>query len=337
VYEQELPGTYDISLGTGTVSPPPEPFVDFDENLTPVSPTGPTNVIAPQVVTANNPTPSTWYYDESDLTSFVPAGALLVAGGTPVSVYNSQIPGTHTLTVIPTGSSATTANLYPYSSEYTSIWYGDCADEQPTNAANYNELQPSEGGTALVSLGGLDDLAYSVTKTSGAPTGLVMGATAQATMADTDSSCANDTVTPVNTGTGGISQTGVVVISTAVSSCSLHTNPVICDSSMSAAYDGEQVVATGLQSNAYVYGASSGSFTLSSSPVASQPITSTATTFALVGETYDVTVTDPYNHADTAMVPLMVNPNGVIKWTAAPAGTFSQYPLTGTAITIPVL
>jgi hypothetical protein len=106
---------------------------------------------------------------------------------------------------------------------------------------------------------------------------------------------------------------------------------------MSAAYDGEQVVATGLQSNAYVYNASSGSFTLSSSPVASQPITSTVSSFALVGETYDVTVTDPGPPVHTsAITPLMVNPNGVIKWTTAPAGTFSQYPLTGTAITIPV-
>jgi hypothetical protein len=337
-YEQELPGTYDVSLSTGSVSSPPEPFVDVGEDLTPVAPPleWPTNVTYAQVVTANNPTSSTWSYDESDLTSFVPAGTLAVAAGTPVSVSSSSIPGTHMVTVIPIGSSATTAYLYPFSGGYGDIWYGDCSDEQPTNAANYNTLSPSEGGTALVSIGGLDDLAYEVTKTS-APTGPLVGATAQAVMSDTDSSCANDTVTPANTVAGGISQTGVVVISTQISGCSLHANPVICDSSMSAAYDGEQVVATGLPSNAYVYGASSGSFTLSSSPVASQPITSTVTSFALVGETYDVTVTDPGPPVHTsAIVPLMVNPNGVIKWTIAPAGTFSQYPLTGTAITIPV-
>jgi hypothetical protein len=338
VYEQELPGTYDVSLGTGTVSLPPEPCVDVGEDLTPVAPPleWPTNVTYAQVVTANSPTSSTWKYDESDLTSFVPAGTLPVAAGTPVSVSSSSIPGTQMVTVIPTGSSATTAYLYPFSSGYGDIWYGDCGDEQPTNAANYNALSPSEGGTSLVSLGGLDDLAYEVLKTS-PPAGPLVGATALATMADTDASCNNDTVTPVTTIAGGISQTGVVVISTQVSGCSLHTNPVTCDSGMSTAYDGEQVVATGLQSNAYVYGASSGSFTLSSSPVASQPITSTVTSFALVGETYDVTVTDPGPPVHmSAIVPLMVNPNGVIKWTIAPAGTFSQYPLTGTAITIPV-
>jgi hypothetical protein len=339
VYEQELPGTYDISLGTGTVSPPPQPFVDLGEDLTPLAPPSdwPTNVTTAMVVTADNPTSSIWNYDESDLTTFVPAGTLPVATGTPVSVNSTQIPGNHMITVIPAGSSATTAYLYPFSGTgYSDIWYGDCGDEQPPNVANYNTLQPSEGGTALVSLGSLGDLAYQVTKTL-APTGPLANATAQAVMSDTDSSCPNDTVTPAITGAGGISQSGVVMITAQVSGCSLHTNPVTCDSNMSAAYDGEQVVATGLQSNAYVYNASSGSFTLSSSPVASQPITSTVSSFALVGETYDVTVTDPGPPVHTsAITPLMVNPNGVIKWTTAPAGTFSQYPLTGTAITIPV-
>ncbi len=60
------------------------------------------------------------------------------------------------------------------------------------------------------------------------------------------------------------------------------------------------------------------------------------TNFDLVGETYDVTVTDPGPPVHAATVHLMVNPNGVIKWGVLPAGTFSQYPLTGTAVTIPV-
>jgi hypothetical protein len=59
------------------------------------------------------------------------------------------------------------------------------------------------------------------------------------------------------------------------------------------------------------------------------------TNVVLIGETYTVTVTDPINSA-TASTNLMVNPNGVIKWGIIPAGTFSQYPLTGTAVTIPV-
>jgi hypothetical protein len=66
------------------------------------------------------------------------------------------------------------------------------------------------------------------------------------------------------------------------------------------------------------------------------PLTSaTVTSVFLIGETYAVTVTDTSNGA-TASTNLMVNPNGVVKWTAIPAGTFSQYPLTGTALTIPV-
>ena len=336
VYEQELPGTYDISLGTGTVSPPPEPFVDLGEDLTPVAPSlyWPTNVVHTMVVTANNPSPTTWSYDEADLTSFVPAGTLPVATGTPVSVESSQMP--HWVTVIPAGSSATTAYLYPFSgSSYQSIWYGDCAGEEP---ANLNTLSASEGGTALVSMGGLDDLAYEVIKTP-ANTAL-SGATAIATMVNDDPSCPNDSVTPVTSGTppnaAGISQTGVVVDSIDEPGCSLASNPVSC-SSIKAADDGKQVVATGLPANAYVYNASAGSFTLSSSPVASQPITDAAiTNFYVIGETYSVQVTDSGPPVHTATVSLMVNPNGVIKWGVLPAGTFSQYPLTGTAVTIPV-
>jgi len=333
VYEQELPGTYDISLGTGSVSPPPEPFVDLDQDLTPVSPSWPTNVTTSQVVTANTTTSPTFYYDEADLTTFVPAGALPVAGGTPVSVENTHMLHTPWVTVIPAGSSATTAYLYPFSTQaYGSIIYGDCPDEQP---ANLNTLQASEGGTALVSMGGLDDLAYEVVKTPGNTA--LSGATATATMVNDDPSCTNnDTVTPVATNASGISQTGVVVDSIDEPGCSLAHNPVSC-STIQAADDGKQVVATGLSSNAYVYNASAGSFTLSSSPVASQPITDSVTNFYVIGETYNVTVTDPGPPVRTTTVNnLMLNPNGVVKWGVLPAGTFYQGPLTGTALTIPV-
>jgi hypothetical protein len=334
VYEQELPGTYDISLGTGSVSPPPEPFVDLDEDLTPLSASWPTNVATAMVVTANTTMLSTWSYDEADLTSFVPAGTLSVAAGTPVSVDNSQIPNAHWATVIPAGSSATTAYLYPFSTQYGSIWYGDCTDEQPVNL---NTLQATEGGTALLSMGGLDDLAYEVTKPLLLGTPLA-GATATATMVNDDSSCPNDTVTLVPTDASGISQTGVVVDMISQPGCSLTTVGSQTCPTILAADDGKQVWAPGLPSNAYVYGANSltHKFTLSSSPVASVPFTSAAVTnVVLIGETYTVTVTDPINSA-TASTNLMVNPNGVIKWGIVPAGTFSQYPLTGTAITIPV-
>jgi hypothetical protein len=336
VYQQELPGTYDISLGTGTVSPPPEPFVDVGEDLTPLAPplNWPTNVATAMVVTANTTTSPVWDYDEADLTSFVPAGTLPVATGTPVSVDSTQMPGSHWMTVIPAGSSATTAYLYPFSGGYGAIWYGDCTGEIP---ATFSSLSPIEGGTALVSLGGLDDLAYEVTKGGSA----YSGATATATMVNDDPSCTNnDQVVPVPTGSSpnpaGVSQTGVVVDSIDEPGCSLAHNPVSC-STIQAADDGKQVVATGLPSNAYVYNASAGSFTLSSSPVASVPITDNITNFYVIGETYNVQVTDPLN-LDTANANnLMVNPNGVIKWGILPAGTFYQYPLTGTALTIPVL
>jgi hypothetical protein len=294
------------------------------------------------VVATNTTMLSTWSYDEADLTSFVPAGTLPVAAGTPVSVDNSQIPNSDWATVIPAGSGATTAYLYPFSTQYGStpstpgIWYGDCLGEAP---ATPNTLQATEGGTALLSMGGLDGLAYEVTKplVAGSP---LAGATATATMVNDDPSCPNDTVTPVATNASGISQTGVVVDWIAEPTCTLHTNPMTCGT-IQAADDGKQVSAPGLPSNAYVYNVGSpapGDFTLSSSPVASQPITVTPaiTNFDVVGETYNVTVTDPGPPVHTATTNLMVNPNGVIKWGILPAGTFSQYPLTGTALTIPV-
>jgi hypothetical protein len=201
-------------------------------------------------------------------------------------------------------------------------------------------FEAAEGGSALVSLGGLADLAYEVTKTAGSPLGAAAGATATATMVNDDSSCNNDTVTPVATNSSGISQTGVVVDGESQPGCSLTVVGSQSCPGVLAADDGKQVWAASglLPSNAYVYGANSAShaFTLSASPVASVPLTSTATTVVFYGETYNVTVTDPYNTTQTATVGLMVNPNGVIKWTAQPAGTFSQYPLTGTAVTIPV-
>jgi hypothetical protein len=182
-------------------------------------------------------------------------------------------------------------------------------------------------------MGGLDDLAYEVTK-AGNP---FTGATAIATMVNDDPSCTNnDMVDPVATNASGISQTGVVVASIDEPGCSLAHNPVSCGTIM-AADDGKQVVATGLPSNAYVYNASPGSFTLSSSPVASQPITDAVTGFYVIGETYNVKVTDPGNGNTATVNNLMLNPNGVIKWGILPAGTFYQGPLTGTALTIPVL
>jgi hypothetical protein len=336
VYEQELPGTYDISLSTGTVSPPPEPFVDFDEDLTPVSPSWPTNVATTMTVQANATKTWTYNYDEGDLTSFVPAGTLPVATGTPVSVENGGLPNAPWTTVIPAGSSATSADLYPFSGEYTAIWYGDCTDEIQ---ANFGTLQASEGGTALVSIPGLDDLAYEVLKTPPVAGTALAGATAVATMVNDDPSCTNnDAVIPVPTNSSGISQTGVVVDQEPESGCTLTGAPgsQTCPSVVPAD-DGKQVWASGLPSNAYVYGATAGhTFTLSSSPVSSVPFTSaTVTNVVLIGETYSVKVTDT-GDGNTATTNLMVNPNGVIKWGVIPAGTFSQYPLTGTAVTISV-
>jgi len=331
VYEQELPGTYDISLATGAVSPPPEPFVDLDEDLNPVSNTAPTNVAAVWTVTANNPTTPSFSYDEGDLTTFQAAGTLQAATGIPVSVENSHITPLGWTTVVPAGSSATTADLYPYSAPgYTSIWYGDCPHEMP---ANLNTLQPSEGGTALVSMGGLDDLALGFTKL-GLP---YSNLTATATMVNDDVGCPNDTVGLVAP-TLGTSQSGVVVDWQAEGGlCSLATNPVTCGTNMTPADDGKQVVASGVPSNAYVYNVGSpaaGDFTLSSSPVASHPLTATAVNFSIVGETYNVTATDLAGGGQATANGLMVNPNGVVQWAVKPAGTF--YPLTGTALTIAV-
>ncbi len=156
-------------------------------------------------------------------------------------------------------------------------------------------------------------------------------------MVNDDPNCTNnDAVVPVPTNSSGISQTGVVVDEEAEPGCTLSSNPATCPTVVPAD-DGKQIWAPGLPSNAYVYGATAGhTFTLSSSPVSSVPFTSaTVTNVVLIGETYSVKVTDT-GDGNTATTNLMVNPNGVIKWGVIPAGTFSQYPLTGTAVTIPV-
>jgi prepilin-type N-terminal cleavage/methylation domain-containing protein len=335
VYEQELPGTYDISVGTGNVSPPPEPFVDLDQDLTPVSNIQPTNTTYAYVVTANTPTSPTFRYDEADLTTFQPAGTLQVATGTPVSVDNTQA---HWETVIPAGSSATTAYLYPFSTTqpYGDIWYGDCFGEQPLNE---NTLQAIEGGTSVVSLGGLDDLALEFTK-AGSP---YSNLTASATMVNDDPTCSNNDTLGLAAPTAGISQTGVVVDQVSAPGCTLSGSTATCPAGeILASDDGKQVWAgsPGLPSNAYVYNANplASTFTLSTSPVTSVPLTSTTTSFnfVLIGETYNVTATDSAGGGQATVNNLMVNPNGVVKWGVIPPGTFYQYPLTGTALTIAV-
>ena len=70
---------------------------------------------------------------------------------------------------MPHGTSASSAQLFPYTNGYT-IWYGDCVtvasvtQEEPTGATTFS-LSPQ--GTATANITGLDTLTLAVTQTGG--------------------------------------------------------------------------------------------------------------------------------------------------------------------------
>jgi hypothetical protein len=316
VYEQELPGNYNVTLGTATGFTPP--FVDPSESQAPTTAT-------PETVTANTTVSWPWSFDQSDVTSFASSGSVPVAGGAPVSVFNSHMPGVHWTTVIGAGSGAASADLYPFTSTYTGVWYGDCLDEQPLSPST---LTATPAGTSVVAVNGLGTLDVETLKSS-VP---FAGATVTATMVNNDTSCTNnDTLTLPVTNGSGISQAGVIMDTRTDTGVTVTSGShTVTDPSLLSTDAGKLVVGTGIPSNAYVYGVSGTSFTLSSSPVTSTPLTATATSasLSLVGEKYSVTATDTGTHQSTTVSNLMVNPNGIVQG--------SNF-LSGTAVTVSVL
>jgi hypothetical protein len=101
----------------------------------------------------------------------------------PISVGNTSLKPSGVNTVVPHGSTATTVQLFPYTTGY-SVWYGDCATQgAPEYPAGPTTFSLSPQGGAAASITGLDTLTLAVTQTSAG----VQPPTATATVADPNS------------------------------------------------------------------------------------------------------------------------------------------------------
>ena len=124
-----------------------------------------------------------FHYDEAGTVSFTPRPRPPLPSGMP-DLGRQQLPAAvgHQRRSCAHGASATTAQLFPYTTGYT-IWYGDCTTqgtvtkEQPTGATTF-ALSPQGSATAQIT--GLDTLTLAVTQTSGGS----QAPTATATVAD---------------------------------------------------------------------------------------------------------------------------------------------------------
>jgi hypothetical protein len=166
VYLQEPVGQYNISLASPTGGPT---FIDWQDqavvDLTP-SQTGVSvaTVGLPAFVPA-------FHYDEAGTVTMSPSASAPVASGLPISVSNGgNLQPTGTQTIVAYSTSATSIQLFPYTTAY-SVWYGDCTTtagvtkEQPTAPTTFT-LSPQ--GSATASITGLDTLAITATRSGGA-------------------------------------------------------------------------------------------------------------------------------------------------------------------------
>jgi Tfp pilus assembly protein PilV len=305
VYEEELPGTYYVTLGSYTTPP----FVDQYENAAPSTQNLP---YSEQVVTAGSATIWTATYNQGGKVNFVPSGGVAVAGGTPVSVGNTGIPTSSWATVVAAGSSTTSATLYPFTSSY-SVWYGDCLAEEPASASTVSAVA---GGTSSVSISGLVNLTVEpVSNATG--TTAYPGATVTATVADPVSAdaCPSDVLT-LPTSSTSVTQPEAAVVETSRSDAGSGTTistDKITDPSIATTDQGKQVTGPGIPAGSYVGTVTAGaSFLLWKSPVSSggtQNATATGTnvTIVLTGETYTVNVQGAANP-----VHITINPGGVV-------------------------
>jgi hypothetical protein len=160
VYLEEPLGTYTVSLGSPSSGPT---FIDWQENLTP-------SQASISVPTAGLPTFVTFHYDEAATVSFTPGGSAPAATGMPISVADGgSLQPEGIATVVAAGSASTSAQLFPYTSDYT-VWYGDCGtisgvtEEQP---AVPTDVAVTPNSTSSVTINGLDTLALTITRSSG--------------------------------------------------------------------------------------------------------------------------------------------------------------------------
>jgi Tfp pilus assembly protein PilV len=327
VYEEELPGTYYVTLGSSTTPP----FVDQYEN------TGPSTLNLPyseQVVTAGSATIWTATYNQGGKVNFAPSGGVAVAAGTPVSVGNTGIPSSSWTTVVAAGSSATSATLYPFTSTYT-VWYGDCLAEEPATAATVSAIA---GGTSSVSITGLANLTVEpVSNATG--TTPYPGASVTATVADPVSAdaCPSDVLTLPSSSTS-VTQPEAAVVETSRSDASSSTtsgNDVIHDPSIATTDQGKQVTGPGIPAGSYVGTVTAGaSFILWKSPVTSggtQNATATGTnvTVVLTGETYTVNV-----QGAASAVNITINPGGVVCVSGCIATQVGKFIATGSPLEV---
>ena len=163
VYLQEALGKYSVSLASPSGGPT---FIDYQELLNPGT-TGQSPVTVSVATAGLEAVPVQFHYDESGTVTFSPSAAAPMASGMPVSVGNTSLLPSGTNTVVPHGSGATSAQLFPYTTGY-SIWFGDCVGtatpEQPSGATTFS-LAPH--GTATAAITGLDTLTLAVTQTGG--------------------------------------------------------------------------------------------------------------------------------------------------------------------------
>lgn len=308
VYEEEVPGTYYVTLGSST-NPP---FIDQYENTAPSTQNAP---YSEQVVTAGSATVWTATFNQGGKVNFAPSGGVTVAGGTPVSVGNTGIPTSSWATVVAAGSSATSATLYPFTSSYT-VWYGDCLAEEPASPSTVSAVA---GQTSSVSVTGLVNLTVQPETSTGANN---PGATTTAVVADPVSTdgCPSDSLTlPASSTSLTMPEAAVVETSRSDTSgvkTSTTTPTIITDPEIVATDAGKQVTGPGIPAGSYVGTVTAGvKFILWKSPVVAggtQNVTATSTslTIVLTGETYNVTVTGTDTKTTTANV--LINPGGVV-------------------------
>lgn len=307
VYEEELPGTSYVTLGSSTTPP----FVDQYENVAPSTQNLP---YSEQVVSAGSATIWTATFNQGGKVNFAPSGGVGVATGTPVSVGNTGIPTSSWTTVVAAGSSATSATLYPFSSSYT-VWYGDCLAEEPAGPATVSVTQ---GGTYSASITGLVNLTVQPETSSGANN---PGATTAATVQDPVSTdnCPADVLT-LPTSSSTVTKPEAAVVETTRSDTSgvqtTNGSSTIKDPAILASDVGKQVTGPGIPAGSYVGTPNPGvSFPLWKSPVSPGPTqnataTSTSLTIVLTGENYSVTVTG--TDGKSTKVSVLVNPGGAV-------------------------
>jgi len=165
VYLQEPLGKYAVSLASPSGGPT---FIDYQEYLTP-GVTGQNPVVVSVSTAGLEAAPVQFHYDEAGTVSMTPPAGPPLASGMPISVGNQSLQNGFIDTIVPHGTSATSAQLFPYTSGYT-IWYGDCVtvasvtQEEPTGATTFS-LAPQ--GTATANITGLDTLTLAVTQSGG--------------------------------------------------------------------------------------------------------------------------------------------------------------------------